>query len=61
MKETEEAFRDNDNYSLNSFEAWKILDLCKRRTGRPAHIGRVVLQPLYSGPCQLSKKKLADL
>ena len=54
-------FQVRYRYSLNSLEAWKTLDLRKRRTGRPADIGRVVLQPLYSGPRPLSEKKLADL
>lgn len=48
-------------YSLNSLEAWKTLDLRKRRVGRPADVGHVVLTALYSGPRPLNEKKLADL
>ena len=54
-------FQVRYRYSLNSLEAWKTLDLRKRRVGRPADVGRVVLEPLYSGPRPLSEKKLADL
>ena len=48
-------------YSLNTLESWKILDVQKRQPGRPIDIGRIELQPLYSGPRPLPSNKLDDL
>lgn len=58
---SDKPFEIRYRYSLNSLEAWKRLDLRKRRAGRPADVGRVLLTPLYSGPRPLNEKKLADL
>jgi hypothetical protein len=33
----------------------------RRRRGRPNELGRIKLQPLYSGPCPLAINKLEDL
>ena len=57
----DKPFEIRYRYSLNSLEAWKTLDLRKKRPGRPADIGRVELAPLYSRPCTLSDEKLRDL
>lgn len=48
-------------YSYNTLEVWKVLDLRKRRVGRPVDIGRLHLTPLYSSPRPINAKKLEDL
>ena len=37
-------------YTHNSLEGWKVVDIRKRRSGRPVDMGTVTLDNLYSGP-----------
>ena len=57
----EKPFEIKYRYSHNTLEAWKTLDVRKKRQGRPSDIGRVQLTPLYTGQRQLNENKLRDL
>ncbi len=57
----EKPFEVRYRYSHNTLEAWKILDVRKRRAGRPADLGTAALTPLYSCPRAINAKKLQDL
>ena len=48
-------------YSHNELEEWKVINLQKRQRGRPANLGTMTLDPLYSGPRPINRKKLDDL
>ena len=48
-------------YSHNSLEAWKILNVQRKRAGRPSDPGRVSLKPLYDNPRPIQPEKLQDL
>ena len=48
-------------YTLNTMEAWKTVDLHPKRPGRPADMGSVSLEPLYSAPRPIKPAKLRDL
>ena len=57
----EKPYQLRYRYSLNALEAWKTLDIQRKRPGRPVDIGRIELQPLYAGPRPLDTRKLEDL
>ena len=57
----ENPFQVKYQYSHNTLEVWKVLDLQKRRVGRPTDIGKVLLTPLYGSPRHVNVKKLEDL
>lgn len=57
----EKPYQLHYRYSLNALEAWKVLNIQRKCRGRPADIGRIELQPLYSGPRPLATNKLNDL
>ena len=57
----ENPFEIRYQYSHNTLEAWKTLDVRNKRPGRPAGLGRVELVPLYTGPRPLNESKLKDL
>ena len=48
-------------YSHNTLEAWKILDVQRKRPGRPSDPGRLSLEPLYDDARPIDSKKLKDL
>ena len=47
--------------SLNDFEQWKEVDVKRKRQGRSVDMGRVRLQPLFTGPRAIKKAKMDDL
>ena len=57
----EKPFEIQYRYRHNTLEAWKILDVCKKRVGRPVDLGTAALTPLYSCPRAINAKKLQDL
>lgn len=56
-----EAFEIPYRYSHNALEPWKILDVQRKRAGRPEDLRRIALVPLYTHPHPINAKKLQDL
>ena len=50
----EKPFEIRYRYSHNALEAWKILDVQRKRAGRPADRGRIPLVRLYTNPCPIN-------
>lgn len=48
-------------YSHNALEAWKVLDVMKKRKGRPTDLGRISLNALYTSARPVNAQKLRDL
>ena len=57
----DKPFEIQYRYSHNTLEAWKTLDVCRKRQGRPSDLGSVSLVPLYRGFRPINVKKLQDL
>ena len=57
----EKPYEIRYRYSHNALEAWKVLDVQRKRPGRPADPGRLPLEPLYTNPRAINTKKLQDL
>ena len=57
----DKPFEIQYKYSHNDLESWKILDVRRRKRGRPLDPGRLVLQPLYTHPRPIKANKLKDL
>ena len=48
-------------YTLNELEAWKTVDLARRRRGRPSNLQDVELTLKYTSPRGINPKKKADI
>ena len=48
-------------YSLNDWEAWKVVNLAPKARGRPTNLGRVQLPQLCDRPCRINSLKVRDL
>ena len=48
-------------YTHNTLENWKVVDIKKRKAGRPVDLGALTLEDLYSGPRAINNKKAEDL
>ena len=42
----------------NTLENWKVVDIKKRKAGRPVDLGALTLNGLYSGPHSINKKRV---
>lgn len=57
----EKPFEIRYRYNHNALEAWKTLDVQRKRADLPADPGRIPLVPLYTNPRPINSKKLQDL
>lgn len=57
----EKPFEIRYRYSHSSLEAWKILDVQRKRAGRPPDPGRIPLERFGATPCPINPKKVQDL
>ena len=57
----EKPFEIRYRYSHNCLEAWKILDVQRKRVGRPPDPGRIPLERFGATPRPINTKKLQDL
>ena len=57
----DKPFEIRYRYSHNNLEAWKTLDVRRKRQGRPSDLGRTSLVPLYSRSRPINDKTLQDL
>ena len=48
-------------YTHNTLENWKVVDIKKKKAGRPVNLGTLTLEDLYSGPRAINRKKAENL
>ena len=57
----EKPFEIRYRYSHNALEAWKILDVQRKRAGRPADPWKIPQVPLYTKPRPINTEDLQEL